>query len=149
MSEGNLEIVRQAVDLFRNFDLRSEGGPIGEGDVAAGLELFHPDLELDASRAPMPDLRGTFRGVTEVVTFWSKWLEAWDSVEFKDDLTDASDKVLAAITPMAMRGKGSGVAVEFPRHWHVFTLREGKVVHDAIFFDKAEALEAAGLRGAV
>jgi hypothetical protein len=93
----------------------------------------------------MPDLRGKFRGTAEVAAFWSKWLEAWDSLEFDDELTDAGERVLAAITPMAMRGKGSGVAVEFPRHWHVFTLRDGQVVRDAIFFDKDEALEAAGL----
>jgi hypothetical protein len=145
MSEENLEVVRQAVDLFRKLDLKSEGAAIGEDDVTAAIEIFHPDLELDATRAPMPDLRGRFRGVTEVATFWSEWLEAWDSVDFEDELTDAGEHVVAAITPMAMRGKGSGVAVEFPRHWHVFTLRQGRVMRDAIFFDKAEALEAAGL----
>jgi ketosteroid isomerase-like protein len=145
MSEENLEVVRQAVDLFRKLDLKSEGAPIGEDDVTAAIEIFHPDLELDATRAPMPDLRGRFRGVTEVMTFWSEWLEAWDSVDFEDELTDAGEHVVAAITPMAMRGKGSGVAVEFPRHWHVLTLRQGRVIRDAIFFDKAEALEAAGL----
>ena len=145
MSEENVEIVRQAFELFRNLDLKSEGAPVGEGDFTAALEIFHPDLELDATRAPMPDLRGKFSGATEVATFWSKWLEAWDNVEFEVELTDAGEHVLAAIPPMAMRGKGSGVAVEFPRHWHVFTLREGLVERDAIFFDKDEALEAAGL----
>jgi hypothetical protein len=147
MPEENLEVVRQAVDLFRKLDLKSEGAAIREGDVTAAIEIFHPDLELDATRAPMPDLRGKFTGMAEVATFWSEWLEAWDSVEFEDELTDAGEHVLAAITPMAMRGKGSGVAVEFPRHWHVFTVREGQVIRDAIFFDKAEALEAAGLSG--
>jgi hypothetical protein len=145
MSEENVEVVRQAVDLFRKLDLKSEGPAIGEDDVTAATEIFHRDLELDATRAPMPDLRGKFRGVTEVTTFWSEWLEAWDSVDFKDELTDAGEHVLAAITPMAMQGKGSGVAVEFPRHWHVFTLREGQVMRDAIFFDRDEALKAAGL----
>jgi hypothetical protein len=145
MSEENVEIVRGAVELFRNFDLKAEGAAIREGEVAAAGEIFHPEVELDATRAPMPDLRGRFKGTNEVAAFWSDWLEAWDSVEFDDELTDAGDHVLAAITPMAMRGKGSGVAVEFPRHWHVFTLRDRQVVRDAIFFDEAEALEAAGL----
>jgi hypothetical protein len=145
MSEENVEVVRQAVGLFRNLDLNSEGATIGQGELTAAIEIFHPDSELDATRAPMPDLRGKFRGATEIATFWSKWLEAWDSLEFEDELTDAGEHVLAAITPMAMRGKGSGVAVEFPRHWHVFTLREGRIIRDAIFFDKDEALEAAGL----
>ena len=145
MSEENLEVARQAVELFRKLDLKSEGAAVGEGDIAAAIEIFHPDLVLDATRAPMPDLRGKFKGMTEVATFWSEWLEAWDSLDFEDELTDSGEHVLVAITPMAMRGKGSGVAVEFPRHWHVLTLSEGLVIRDAIFFDKAEALEAAGL----
>ena len=145
MSEGNVEIVRQVVELFRNFDLKSEGAAVGESEVAAATEFFHPDFELDATRAPMPDLRGTFKGLTEPAVFWSKWLEAWDSVEFEDELTDAGEHVLAAITPMALRGKRSGVGIEFPRHWHVFTLRQGQVIRQTILFDEAEALEAAGL----
>ena len=146
MSEENVEIVRQVVELFRNLDLKSEGAAVGEGDVAAAIEFFHPDFELDATRAPMPDLRGKFTGLTEPAAFWSKWLEAWDSIEFEDELTDAGEGiVLAAITPMAMRGKGSGIAVEFPRHWHVFTLREGQVIRQTLFLDESEALEAAGL----
>ena len=83
MSKENVEVVRQAVDLFRKLDLKSEGPAIGEDDVTAAIEIFHRDLELDATRAPMPDLRGKFRGVTEVTTFWSEWLEAWDSVDFE------------------------------------------------------------------
>ena len=145
MSEQNLEIVRQMVKMFRNLDLKSEGAAVGEAEVAAAAEIFHPDFELDATRAPMPDLRGKFTGLVEPAEFWSKWLEAWESVEFEDELTDAGEHVLVAITPMAMRGKGSGIPVEFPRHWHVITLREGKVTRDAIFLDEDEALEAAGL----
>jgi hypothetical protein len=145
MSEENVEIVRQVVELFRNFDLKSEGPAVGESEVAVGTEFFHPDCVLDATRAPMPDNRGTFTGTAEIAVFWSEWLEAWDRVEFEYELTDAGELVLAAITPMAMRGKGSGVDVGFPRHWHVFTLRQGQVVHQKIIFDETEAFEAAGL----
>jgi ketosteroid isomerase-like protein len=145
MSEENVELVRQMYELFRSVDLKADG-VIEDGEqlaVAAGI--FHPDFELDTTRAPMPDLRGKFRGLAEVVNFWRQWLEAWESVEFEDELTDAGDYVFAAITPMAMRGKGSGIAVEFPPHWQVFTLREGKVIRQTFFLEEAEALEAAGL----
>ena len=145
MSVENVEIVRQVVELFRNLDLKSERSVGVEDDLAAAAKFFHPDFELDATRAPMPDLRGRFTGLTEPVVFWSKWVEAWESIEFEDELTAAGDHVLAAITPMALRGKGSGVAVEFPRHWHVFTLREGRVIRQTLLFDEAEAREAAGL----
>ncbi len=29
--------------------------------------------------------------------FWRGWLEAWDGLEFDEELTDAGDNVLAAI----------------------------------------------------
>ena len=53
MSEKNLEIVRRAMDLFRKLDLESEGAAIGEDELTAAAEIFHPDSELDASRAPI------------------------------------------------------------------------------------------------
>jgi ketosteroid isomerase-like protein len=142
MSEENLEIVRQVFELFRNRDSAAESG-FGEADVARGLELFHLDFELDATRAPMDDLRGMYSG-TEALEFWGRWLEAWDTVEIEYELTDAGDRVLAAITQW-MRGKGSGVEVDFPPHWQVFTVREGRISRHAIFLDEAEAREAAGL----
>ena len=89
MSQENVEIVRQAIGVFRKLDLKSGGEAIGEGGITAAAKIFHPETELDATRAPMPDLRGTFKGATEVATFWSQWLEAWESLEFDDELRDA------------------------------------------------------------
>ena len=144
MSEENVEIVRQVYELFRNREATTESG-FGEADFARAFELFHLDFELDATRAPMTDLRGRYRGATEVADFWRRWLEAWDRVEFEAELTDAGDRVLVEIKDQRMRGKGSGVEVEFPTYWQVFTLRDGKAVSQAFFLEKAEALEAAGL----
>jgi ketosteroid isomerase-like protein len=43
------------------------------------------------------------------------------------------------------RGRASGAAVEID-YWAVITFREGRIVRDQWFADRAEALEAAGLR---
>ena len=43
------------------------------------------------------------------------------------------------------RGKGSGVPVEY-RFFGVWTFRDGKVIRYKGFNERAEALEAAGLR---
>jgi ketosteroid isomerase-like protein len=42
------------------------------------------------------------------------------------------------------RGKASGVEVEM-RHWHVWTLRDGKAVRWRVLNARGEALEAVGL----
>jgi len=144
MSEENVEIVRRLLELFRNRDSTADA-EFGERDVAAAIELFHPDFELDTNRAPMPDLRGRFRGLRDVMGIWRGWLEAWDGLEFDEELTDAGDNVLAAIKRQTMRGKGSGVEVEFPPYWFVFTVRNGLVARQVVFLDEGEALEAAGL----
>jgi len=68
MSEENVEIVRRLLELFRNRDSTADA-EFGERDVAAAIELFHPDFELDTTRAPMPDLRGRFRGLRDVMGF--------------------------------------------------------------------------------
>jgi ketosteroid isomerase-like protein len=144
MSEENVEKARQMFALFRGRDATAED-EFGGRDVAKALELFHPDFELDTTRAPMPDLRGKFRG-NDVLTFWRRWLEAWESIEFQEELTDAGDCVLAEITQQ-MRGKGSGIEVPFPPYWMVITVREGRIIGQALFLDELEALEAAGLSG--
>ena len=41
-----------------------------------------------------------------------------------------------------MRGKGSGIEIEFPHHWQVFTFREGQIIGHAFFLDEAEALRS-------
>ena len=94
----------------------------------------------------MADLRGKFRGLSEAADFWGRWLEAWGSIEFEYELTDVGEHVLATIRRQVMRGQGSGVEVELPAYWQVFTLREGRVARQVFFLEEeAEALEAAGL----
>jgi ketosteroid isomerase-like protein len=146
MSQENVERVRQVFALFRNRDTTAGGAGFGQRELAAAAEIFHPEFELDATRAPMPDLRGTFRGLADVLDFWTRWLEAWQSLEFEEKLTDAGDHVLATIERQTMLGKGSGVEVEFPPYWQVFTFRDGLVVRQAFFPSENEALEAAGLQ---
>jgi ketosteroid isomerase-like protein len=60
------------------------------------------------------------------------------------DFNEAADKVFFAILQRG-RPRGSQVAVE--GRWRVVsTFREGRVVRVEVFPDRAQALEAAGLR---
>jgi hypothetical protein len=144
MSEENLEQVRRVFELFRTRHTSFEAG-IGKDDLVTASEIFHPDFVLDATRAPMTDLRGTYQGLAEVIDFWRRWLEAWESIDFEDELADAGDHVLAVIRRQTMKGKGSGVEVDFPPYWQVFTIRDGLVVRQALYLEEADALDAAGL----
>ena len=144
MSEENVERVRQVFELFRTRYSSFETG-IGKDDIAAASEIFHPDFVLDATRAPMTDLRGTYQGLAEVIDFWGRWLEAWESIDYEEELTDAGDHVLVTIKRQTMKGKGSGVEVDFPPYWQVFTIHDGLVIRQALYLEEADAFEAAGL----
>jgi ketosteroid isomerase-like protein len=72
--------------------------------------------------------------------FWEDFDEA--HVE-PQELIDAGDSVLAGLT-FRGRGKQSGVEVNM-EVFQLWTFRDGKVIRGQGFFDREEALEAAGL----
>ncbi|MEK6327565.1 MAG: hypothetical protein AABM66_08600 [Actinomycetota bacterium] len=61
-----------------------------------------------------------------------------------DEYLDAGESVVTRIHQWG-RGKGSRATVE-QRFWQVLTLRNGRIVRRSDHLEKAEALEAAGLK---
>jgi ketosteroid isomerase-like protein len=61
------------------------------------------------------------------------------------EFIDAGDQVLTSLT-FHGRGKQSGVESSWDT-WHVWTLRNGSIVHGQGFTSRADALRAAGLSG--
>jgi ketosteroid isomerase-like protein len=61
-----------------------------------------------------------------------------------EDLIDAGDQVVSV---MRMRGRGNETGIELAmRYFMVSTVQEGKVVRAVEYLERAEALEAVGLR---
>ena len=60
-----------------------------------------------------------------------------------EEYFDAEDQVVVRGLHKS-RGAASGVPIEGV-FWYVWTIREGKIVRVAVFSDKREAFEAAGL----
>ncbi len=134
MSRENVEIVR---GLSRAFS---------SGDWARTIELLHPDVEMDATRVPMPELARTYRGVDEVASFWGDWLEAWGEQVYEDpELIDAGDRVVGRVKQTA-RGTGGGAPVE-SAFWMVWAVSDGKITRFEIYADRDAALASAGLAG--
>jgi ketosteroid isomerase-like protein len=131
MSQENVEAIRQAVEAF---DRR---------DRAAWLPLLDEDYEI-APAGDWPEARAIRGGEAG----WNFYLDIAQTlslgrahVEF---VAAGGDKVLAHQRHEA-RGQRSGADVELD-YWRVTTFREGKILRDQWFTDRAEALEAAGLR---
>ena len=143
MTEQNLEVARRLLSNFRDRDTQAEAG-FSDSDLAANVALLDPDVELDATRVPMDDIRGTYRGVEENAGFWARWLEAWEGFDFDTTFTAVGDDVLVAVPRQRMRGRGSGVDVDFPPYWILMTVRGGRLVRYVFFTDEREARAAAG-----
>jgi ketosteroid isomerase-like protein len=131
MSEGNVELVKQAMDAFNH------------RDAASLAELVTPDFEFYP--AMMGIVGGdSFRGRPGVATYFQILWEAWDElVQHPDEIRDLGDQVLV-VCRMAGRGRGSGVAVEGEQSV-LYELRGAKISRVRGYLDHAEALRAAGL----
>jgi ketosteroid isomerase-like protein len=129
MSEQNVDALRAAFERYAHGDF----SPIG---------ALSDDFELVVS-PEAPDA-GTYRGEGA-----RRWLRAWVA-SFEEmtieatEILDSGDKVLLGMT---QRGRlpGSAASVE-GRWWQVSTFREGEIVRAEMFRERAQALEAAGLR---
>ena len=139
MSEENVKAVRRLIDAF------GTGDPERAWTVA--LEIIDPQMEMDMTRAPMPDLARVYRGPEEIASFWVKWLEAWGSLgEFGEtEVVGVGDEVVFWTTRQTMRGKESGVAVDMPEYAWTMTFRGDRIARATMYPSKAEAIEAAGL----
>jgi len=128
MSQENVEVVR-----------RFYGDPDPWGTFAA---LVAPDAEFDFT-AVYPD-GSVLRGIDEVRRFRDE--VPWESLHFEvERLIEVDEERVLALVRAVGVGQLSGVSGE-ARVAHEFTIRAGLLVRFKVYGDRAEALEAAGLR---
>src|SRR5215212_9460265 len=130
MSTENVEVVRSMYDAH------------ARGDYHASLSFM--DREIEFSQPTGEPGAATYHGHEGVIQAFAQWLAPWDDyrVEVRG-LTDLGDEVLAD-TRHHGRGKASGVEVE-QQIFQLWTLRNGRIVRARMYYEEAEALEAARL----
>ena len=134
MSAENVEIVREILQAF------------AERDRVTATRPLDPQIEWDATRSPVDDMRGTYEGLDGVVDFWRRWLGAWKTIEIGEpELSDGGDQILGWFAGQRNVGRHSGIEVEMPEFGFLYTFRAGKIIRVTLYTDRAEALEAAGL----
>jgi ketosteroid isomerase-like protein len=135
MSQQNVELMRR---LHRAFNRR---------DTETFLELLDPDVEWVPMMARLEG--AVYRGRTEV----KRWLAGLDRdwVELRTqprEFRDLGDMVLILGTWHA-RARTSGLVLDSEHAAWVAQIRDGKVLWQETFTDRAQALEAVKLRGRV
>jgi ketosteroid isomerase-like protein len=133
MSQENVEALRSgyaAPDQFKTFaeSLAPE----------SDFELYLP--------TEYPEGEQVFRGREGINALAATSRELWSEWRFvPEQFLDAGDRVVVFALLIA-RGHESGVPIELETT-HVWTFREGRPTSMRVYRDRAEAIEAAGLRG--
>ena len=132
MSQENVEVARAVYARW------------GEGDFRASLDVFDP-LVLFINPPPFPD-PGPYLGVERVIEYMRGFLESWSHITIEaEDINEANGGTVVAT--VRQRGVGSGSGAETDLHYfQVWSFRGRKVIRLENFRERAEALEAAGLR---
>ena len=133
MSQENVELVRELTDAVNRLD------------VDALVALLTPDVVWEEN-PELPGLREVYRGRAEVRAWAEEVLEVVEDPHSEfEQITELRDDRVFTENVVAGRGKGSGVPVEL-RYWSVLWVAEGKIARRQVFWNRDEALEAAGLR---
>jgi ketosteroid isomerase-like protein len=132
MSQENVGIVRAQYASFQALG--------GGGDVRSHfLRFFAPDAEY----GPVEEI-DAICGHDALIRYTERWLDAWDSYRDQvDEIIDGGELIVGAVTVHG-RGRGSGVQVA-QTMFHVFQIRDAKIVQLREYLDRGQALEAAGL----
>src|SRR6478672_6473810 len=129
MSQENVEIVRR---MYQSY---------AEGELAIALDYFDPEVAF--SQPALEPGAGTFHGHEGVSQAMAKWTAAWKDYRVQvEDLADLGEHVLA---DTRHRGRGRHSGVEVDQHiFQVLTLCNGKIVRMRMYYDRGDALKAAG-----
>ena len=132
MSQENVEVVRRSLEAWNR------------GDLATVSDLWRSDGEIDWSRSRGP-LKGIYRGREQIEGFWNEFMSTFEENRTEaHGFTDAGSEVVVTNTGHH-RGR-EGIEV-IARSTFVFTVENGQITRLRMFQERAEALEAVGLRG--
>jgi ketosteroid isomerase-like protein len=132
MSQENVELVRLGYEAFR------------EGNWELVQENSHPDLVI-VQPPEVPDAK-TYRGPHAFADAAADWPSQWEDFKLElVELIDVDDERVIAVTRHHGRGAESGIEMDFTVAY-LNTLRDSKLARVDMFFSRAQALGAVGLR---
>ena len=128
MSQENVEVVRRAFDVFNR---RKEA-----------LDLLDPEIVWTTTGVFMePDV---YRGHEEVRRYVVTLTKEFEGLQVEPDEPIAAGEHVIVPARLSGRGRLSGASVDVT-FTMLFSLGEGKIVRIRNYWQKADALEAAGL----
>ena len=130
MAQDNVEVVRQLI------------AALSDRDVERYLALCTPEVEIGNPGAP---LEGPTRGPEGVQEYFARVAEATTTFRVEAERIDTVDGDRVVLFGELKVVTSGGMAFDQPIT-NVYELAAGKLRRVDVYFDRAEALEAAGLR---
>jgi len=123
-------------------ELRGDYEAVGRGDWDRAQRLQHPDIEWqDPSDLPDP---GVYRGREAVRRRWAEFFDSWNEWRVEpQQFVPNGDKLLVE-TVVRASGRSTNIDDSLT-YFQVYTVRDGLFVRQEGFFDREQALAAAGL----
>lgn len=135
MSQEDIDLVRSVIDASER------------GEMDKVFAAYDPEIEwhISALLTRLSDLEPVYRGHEGVRRFWRTWAEAWETPSFEyEEFIDAGDTVVTILS-QRVRGRASGVQQQWNSFAQNWTISNGKIVRVDFFWDRPQALAAAGL----
>jgi ketosteroid isomerase-like protein len=132
MSEENADVVRSAHEAF------NRDGAIDE--------YWTDDVDYRAPVDGLVDDRGPIHGKDALRAYVQDWSDTFEDFKIEPvELIDAGDDKVIAVLRTSGHAKLSGVETDLT-YAVVYTIRDGKIARGREYWNREEALEAAGLR---
>jgi ketosteroid isomerase-like protein len=138
-----VEIMRR---IYEAFDLSQPGSvELDAPSDARVTDLIDPEIEWRGPRE-FPDLAEPVYGLQGMASYRAKIAEAIEDYRMvPEEFIDAGDDRVLVFSREGGRGRGSGAEVETHPTAHLWTLRNGKAIRMQSYWERSDALEAAGL----
>lgn len=131
MAPGNVEIVRAMYERRERSDMY-----VGE--------FVHPEIEFIRIGSEAPDFAGEWHGLDGLRQATADYLNVWDDYTFEvDRMIDPGDRILV-LEKQTARDRSSGAVIS-QDVGALLTLRDGLIVRWEYYWERSEALEAAGI----
>ncbi len=127
-----MELVRRCVEAWSS------------GDRERLARCLHPDIVFHSA---ITNIVGeTVSGREAILGLLDRWSEEWSTIRWEvDEYIDAGDDRVVTLHRVIAKGRASGIELD-RELGGVWDIQQGLIIREWIYLDRAEALEAAGLR---
>ena len=124
--------------------IRRAVGAFNEQDVEGFVAELHSDVEIEFFGGFDGVLGQRFEGEEGARRFYEDWFAAFETMHVHLERFLEAGEGLVILHRLVGTGKESGVPVELPGA-AIYGFKDGRISRAAFYYDRDEALEAAGL----